>query len=197
MMRGGDSKALPFYFVQLANYLERKSLQPQSGWAALRDAQRKAQRLDGVGMMVNIDIGMANDIHPKNKQEVGRRLALLALNRTYGKEEACAAPEFLQMNVTDGKAVLSFLPSQGSDMLEENTDIKGFTVAGPDHQWHVAKAYTEGNGQFVWRVVVECPDVPHSVAVRYAWADNPECDFKTVSGLPVGPFRTDDWDDIK
>lgn len=197
MMQNNNTKALPFYFVQLANYLQRKDLQPQSGWAALRDAQRKAQRLDGVGMMVNIDIGMANDIHPKNKQEVGRRLALLALNRTYGEEEPCAAPEYLQMSVIDGKALLSFMPSQGSDMLEENTDIKGFSIAGPDHVWHVAKAYTEGNGQFVWRVVVECPEVPHPVAVRYGWADNPECNLKTVSGLPVGPFRTDDWNDIK
>lgn len=196
-MQNADSKALPFYFVQLANYLQRKPLQPQSGWAALREAQRKAQQLDGVGMMVNIDIGMANDIHPKNKQEVGRRLALLALNRTYGEEEACAAPEFLQMNVSDGKATLSFLPSLGSDMLEENADITGFSIAGPDHEWHVAKAHTEGSGRFVWRVVVECPEVPHPVAVRYAWADNPECNLKTVSGLPVGPFRTDDWDDIK
>ena len=196
-MQPTTSKALPFYFVQLANYLQRKDLQPQSGWAALRDAQRKAQKLDGVGMMVNIDIGMANDIHPKNKQEVGRRLALLALNRTYGREEACSAPEYLQMNVSEGKALLSFLPGFGNDMLAGNSDIKGFTVAGPDHQWHVAKAHTEGNGQFIWRVVVECPEVPHPVAVRYAWADNPECNFKTVSGLPVGPFRTDDWEDIK
>ena len=197
MMRNNESKALPFYFVQLANYLERKPLQPNSGWAALRDVQRKAQQLDGVGMMVNIDIGMANDIHPKNKQEVGRRLALLALNRTYGKEEPCAAPEFLQMNVAEGKAFLSFLPSQGSDMLEANEDIKGFSIAGPDHVWHVAKAHTETGGQFVWRVVVECSEVTHPVAVRYAWADNPECNLKTQTGLPVGPFRTDDWDDIK
>ena len=196
-MQNTPSKALPFYFVQLANYLQRKDLQPQSGWAALRDVQRKAQQLDGVGMMVNIDIGMANDIHPKNKQEVGRRLALLALNRTYGREEPCAAPEFTQMRVSEGKALLTFMPGFGNDMLAENTDIKGFSVAGPDHKWYVAKARTEGNGQFVWRVVVECPEVPHPVAVRYAWADNPECNLKTVSGLPVGPFRTDDWDDIK
>jgi sialate O-acetylesterase len=196
-MWNSESKALPFYFVQIANYLQRKSLQPQSEWAAIREAQRKALQLDGVGMMVNIDIGMANDIHPKNKQEVGRRLALLALNRTYGFEEACAAPEFLQMNVADGKAILSFLPTWGSEMLKENSDIKGFTIAGPDHQWHVAKAYTESRGQFVWRVVVECPEVQHPLAVRYAWADNPECDLKTVSGLPIGPFRTDDWDDFK
>ena len=196
-MQREDSKAIPFYFVQLANYLQRKPLQPKSEWAALRDVQRKAQQLDGVGMMVNIDIGMANDIHPKNKQEVGRRLALLALNRTYGKEEACAAPEYLRMNVSDGKAILSFLPSAGSDMLQENADIKGFIVAGPDHEWHLAKAHTEGGGRFVWRVVVECPEVQHPVAVRYAWADNPECNLKTVSGLPVGPFRTDDWNDLK
>ena len=196
-MQPTESKALPFYFVQIANYLQRKDLQPESGWAAIREAQRKALKLDGVGMAVNIDIGMANDIHPKNKQEVGRRLALLALNRTYGREEACAAPEYLQMRVSEGKAYLSFLPAFGSDRLEENTDIKGFIVAGPDHQWHMAKAYTEGNGQFIWRVVVECPEVPHPVAVRYAWADNPECNFRTVSGLPLGPFRTDDWDDIR
>ena len=196
-MQASESKAIPFYFVQLANYMQRKDLQPESGWAALRDAQRKAQKLDGVGMMVNIDIGMANDIHPKNKQEVGRRLALLALNRTYGREVPCAAPEYLQMQVSDGKAMLSFLPFFGSDRLEENNDIKGFSVAGPDHRWHVAKAHTEGNGQFIWRVVVECPEVPQPVAVRYAWADNPECNFRTESGLPVGPFRTDDWNDIK
>ena len=196
-MQSTESKALPFYFVQLANYLQRKDLQPESGWAALREAQRKALKLDGVGMMVNIDIGMANDIHPKNKQEVGRRLALLALNRTYGREEPCSAPEYLQMQVAEGKARLSFLPALGADRLAENDDIKGFTVSGPDHKWHVAKAYTEGNGQFVWRVIVECPEVPHPVAVRYAWADNPECNLQTVTGLPVGPFRTDDWDDIK
>ena len=196
-MQPTESKALPFYFVQIANYLQRKDLQPESGWAAIREAQRKALKLDGVGMAVNIDIGMANDIHPKNKQEVGRRLALLALNRIYGREEACAAPEYLQMQVSNDRALLSFMPSFNTDRLEENTDIKGFTVAGPDHKWHVAKAYTEGNGQFIFRVVVESPEVPHPVAVRYAWADNPECNFRTVSGLPVGPFRTDDWDDFK
>ena len=195
-----NSKAIPFYFVQIANYLQRKDLQPLSGWAAIREAQRKTLRLDGVGMAVNIDIGMANDIHPKNKQEVGRRLALLALNRTYGKEEPCAAPEFRQMSVVDGKALLMFMPTYGSDMLAENTDIKGFSIAGPDHVWHVAKAYykqNDNNLRFGWPVVVESPEVPHPVAVRYAWADNPECNLKTVSGLPVGPFRNDDWDDIK
>ena len=191
-----DSKALPFYFVQIANYRWQKDLQPDSEWAAIREAQRKACQLDGVGMMVNIDIGMAMDIHPKNKQEVGRRLALLALNRTYGADVTCAAPEYLMMRVQDGRAILTFRPVQGSDALAANADIKGFTITGPDHQWHVAKARVEGE-RFMQRVVVECPDVPHPVAVRYAWADNPECNLVTTSGLPVGPFRTDDWPDFK
>ena len=187
-----DSKALPFYFVQIANYLARKDVQADSEWAFLREAQRKALQLDGVGMAVNIDIGEAGDIHPKNKQEVGRRLALLALNRTYGKEEPCAAPDFYQMRVQDGKAVLTFRPTWGSDGLAQNGDVKGFIVAGPDHKWHTAKAHTEGE-RFMSRIVVECPEVPYPIAVRYAWADNPECNLKTQSGLPVGPFRTDDW----
>ena len=191
-----ESKALPFYFVQIANYRWQKDIQPESEWAAIREAQRKATQLDGVGMMVNIDIGMAMDIHPKNKQEVGRRLALLALNRTYGREEACAAPEYYQMRVADGKATLFFRPVQGSDALAANTDVKGFTIAGPDHVWHVAKARVEGE-RWMQRVVVECPEVPFPVAVRYAWADNPTCDLRTISGLPVGPFRTDDWADYK
>ena len=187
-----DSKALPFYFVQIANYLARKEIQPESEWAGIREAQRKSLRLDGVGMAVNIDIGEANDIHPKNKQEVGRRLALLALNRTYGREEPCAAPDFYQMRVQEGKAVLTFRPAIGSDGLAENADIKGFIIAGPDHKWHLAKAHTEGE-RFMSRVIVECPEVPYPIAVRYAWADNPECNLVTQSGLPVGPFRTDDW----
>ena len=191
-----DSKVLPFYFVQIANYLQRHDLQPQSEWAAIREAQRKALQLDGVGMAVNIDIGEANDIHPKNKQEVGHRLALLALNRTYGRDEACAAPEFFGMRISEGKCILTFRPTQGSGMLAENADVKGFSIAGPDHRWHVAKAHTEGQGG-MQRVVVASPDVPHPVAVRYAWADNPECNLQSTNGLPVGPFRTDDWPDFK
>lgn len=191
-----DSKALPFYFVQIANYRWRKDLQPESEWAAIREAQRKALQLDGVGMAVNIDIGEAMDIHPKNKQEVGRRLALLAMNRTYGIDVSCAAPEFYGMRVQDGRALLTFRPVAGSESLEPNADVKGFSIAGPDHVWHVAKARVEGE-RWMQRVVVESPEVPHPVAVRYAWADNPECDLRTTAGLPVGPFRTDDWPDFQ
>lgn len=191
-----ESKALPFYFVQIANYLWQKDIQPESEWAAIREAQRKALQLDGVGMAVNIDIGMAMDIHPKNKQEVGRRLALLALNRTYGCDEPCAAPEFFQMRVDAPRAIITMRPTWGSAPLAENTDIKGFTIAGADHQWHVATARTEGEG-LRQRIIVESPDVPRPVAVRYAWADNPTCNLVTTTGLPVGPFRTDDWADFK
>lgn len=191
-----ESKALPFYFVQLANYQWRKDVQPTSGWAALREAQRKATQLDGVGMAVNIDIGMERDIHPKNKQEVGRRLALLALNRTYGRSEACAAPEFYQLRIEASRAIVTMRPTWGSEALADNADIQGFTIAGADHKWYVAHAHTEGEG-FRQRIIVESPDVPRPVAVRYAWADNPATNLVTTSGLPVGPFRTDDWADFK
>ena len=196
MMRQQESNAIPFYFVQIANYRWEKDVQPESEWAAIREAQRKALQLDGVGMAVNIDIGMAMDIHPKNKQEVGRRLALLALNRTYGREEPCAAPDYYSMRIEAPRAVLTFRPTWGSAPLAENADIKGFTIAGADHKWYVAKAHTEGEG-FMQRVVVEAPEVPRPVAVRYAWADNPPCNLTTTAGLPVGPFRTDDWPDFK
>ena len=102
----------------------------------------------------------------------------------------------MQMRVSEGKAILTFRPVQGSDALAQNDDIKGFSIAGPDHQWHVAKARVEGE-RWMQRVIVECPEVALPIAVRYAWADNPTCDLKTASGLPVGPFRTDDWADFK
>ena len=179
----------PFYFVQLANYLDRRDVQPGSEWAALRDAQRSALQIGGTGMMVNIDLGEAHDIHPKNKQEVGRRLARLALARTYGQAEAGCAPEFQQMSVIGNKAFLAFALPQGAEPLAKNADVKGFTIAGPDHRWHVAQAQTLTDHS----VVVCSPEVAVPVAVRYGWADNPECTLATPEGFHVSPFRTDDW----
>ena len=179
----------PFYFVQLANYLDRHDVQPESEWAALRDAQRSALQIGGTGMMVNIDLGEAHDIHPKNKQEVGRRLARLALNRTYGLPEPGCAPEFQQMSVVDDKAFLTFSMPQGAEGLKADADIKGFTVAGPDHRWHVAQARTLTDHS----IMVSSPEVAVPIAVRYGWADNPECTLQTSEGFRVSPFRTDNW----
>ena len=179
----------PFYFVQLANYLDRRDVQPDSEWAALREAQRRALQIAGTGMMVNIDLGEAYDIHPKNKQEVGRRLARLALNRTYGQPEPGCAPEYQQMNVVGDKAFLAFSLPQGAEGLKADDDIKGFTIAGPDHKWHVATARTLTDHS----IMVSSPEVAVPVAVRYGWADNPECTLQTPEGFRVSPFRTDDW----
>lgn len=120
----------PFYFVQLANFMESKKIQPNSEWAALREAQTKALKLDQVGMAVTIDIGLADDIHPKNKQEVGRRLALLALAGSYGKNVSSSAPVFQNYIIKGDKMELDFGQKQDGFKIKDTT-LKGFTIAGP------------------------------------------------------------------
>lgn len=179
---------MPFYFVQLANFLERKEVQADSPWAALRNAQAKALHLANTGMVVNIDIGEAYDIHPKNKQEVGRRLSALALGHTYGKKVVSSAPVYQNYEVIGKEIHIRFtLPAYGENFAS-NASVKGFTVAGPDRQFYPAQARTEGD-----KVIVTCNQVDVPVAVRYGWADNPECTLHTPSGFPVAPFRSDDW----
>lgn len=121
----------PFYFVQLANFMESKEIQPDSEWAALREAQTKALKLDQVGMAVTIDIGLADDIHPKNKQEVGRRLALVALAGSYGKNVSGSAPVFRNYRIKGDKMELDFGQKQDGFQIK-GTTLKGFTIAGPD-----------------------------------------------------------------
>ncbi len=179
---------MPFYFVQLANYLQRADVQPDSQWAALREAQAKALHISGTGMMVNIDLGEAGDIHPKNKQEVGRRLSALALSRTYGLDVVASAPVYKDYTIEGNKVRITFdIPADGEPFIA-SSDVKGFIIAGSDQMFHVAKAYVE-NGT----VVVYSDEVPMPAAVRYAWADNPECTLSTPSGFTVAPFRTDTW----
>jgi sialate O-acetylesterase len=187
-MQNTESKALPFYFVQLANYLQRKDLQPQSGWAALREVQRKAQKLDGVGMMVNIDIGMVNDIHPKNKQEVGRRLALHALANEYGHKVDAEGPKLERYEI-HGDSIRLFFSNVGKGLAVQGSDrLEGFALAGADRKFHWADAVIEGN-----TVVVRSQDVARPLAVRYAWAANPLGNLYNSAGLPASPFRTDEW----
>lgn len=177
---------MPFYFVQLANYLERKTIQPESQWAVLRESQAKALHLNHTAMVTTIDIGEADDIHPKNKQEVARRLALCALSDTYGKDVIASAPQYETYWVCGNKVYISF--SDSKTKFNEKNILKGFIMAGPDHCFHEAQAHIEGN-----LVVVKSPDVEIPIAVRYGWADNPECTLFTTTGLPVSPFRTDNW----
>ena len=179
---------MPFYFVQLANYLDRKLVQADSPWAALREAQSKAQHLAHTGMAANIDIGEAHDIHPKNKQEVARRLAVISLADTYGQKIPAQAPVYDNYTVENGKVRISFTIPAIGERFEQNKDIKGFIIAGPDHVFYPAEAYTEGDEVVVYSHYVKVP-----VAVRYGWADNPECTLRTPTNLPVAPFRTDNW----
>ncbi len=179
---------MPFYFVQLANYLQRKEVQSDSPWAALREAQAKALNMANTGMVVNIDLGEANDIHPKNKQEVARRLAAVALADTYGKKVESQAPTFNHYEVKGQNVELYFDQQSSKNTLRPNTDLKGFIVAGPDHVFYPAKAWTDGK-----TVTVTCEKVAYPIAVRYGWADNPECTLYSNGGLPVAPFRTDNW----
>lgn len=177
----------PFYFVQLANFMESKKIQPNSEWAALREAQTKALKLDQVGMAVTIDIGLADDIHPKNKQEVGRRLALLALAGSYGKNVSSSAPVFQNYIIKGDKMELDFGQKQDGFKIKDTT-LKGFTIAGPDRVFYSAEAMVQ-NG----KIIVSSPKVSVPLAARYGWVDNPDCNLYGENGLPVAPFRTDCW----
>jgi len=175
----------PFLFVQLANY-EPGNLNEE--WAELREAQLMALQLPSTGMAVAIDIGNPKDIHPRNKQEVGRRLALTALAKVYGKNIEYSGPMYRGMSIEGGAIRLRFDHVDGGLLAMGGGPLKGFTIAGEDRKFVPAEAVIEGE-----TVVVRSPEVAHPVAVRYAWAINPTCNLYNKAGLPASPFRTDDW----
>lgn len=178
----------PFYFVQLANYMPRKPEPTESEWAELREAQLKTLSLPNTGMAVTIDIGNGDDIHPRNKQDVGRRLALWALAKTYNRKITYTGPLYRSMQVT-GKTIVVSFTGTGRGLCTRGSDtLKGFAVAGADKKFVWADAKIQGN-----TVVVGSAAVAQPVAVRYAWQDNPECNLYNRDGLPASPFRTDDW----
>lgn len=177
----------PFLFVQLANYYPRRDEPADSYWAQIREAQLGTLEVPRTGMAVAIDIGEANDIHPRNKQEVGHRLALSALAQVYFHELEYSGPLYGGMQVEEDKIRLNFSNSQGLKS-KDGGPIKGFAVAGEDKKFYWADAKLEGD-----HVVVSSPQVKAPVAVRYAWADNPDCNLVNEAGLPASPFRTDKW----
>ena len=178
----------PFYITQLANYTGLQNAPCESSWAELREAQLIASKtMPQTGMAVTIDIGEAGDIHPRNKQEVGRRLALQALNKTYGMAVECSGPIYEGYEV-DGNVIRIRFSSVGRGLVAKGGKLKGFTIAGADRKFYWADAKIVGNC-----VEVSCKDVPRPLAVRYAWAHNPICNLFNKAGLPASPFRTDDW----
>lgn len=181
------NKDFPFYFVQLASFMQRTDQPEESAWAELREAQTQTLNLENTGMAVTIDIGDANDIHPKNKQEVGRRLSLIALNQTYGKENAYSGPIYNHIQLRNNEIEVYFEHIDGQ-LVAQGGELKGFTIAGADHKFHPATARIVND-----KVVVSSDKVPFPVAVRYGWANNPDCNLYNKAGLPASPFRTDDW----
>lgn len=179
----------PFYIMQLANYETRHDNPVDSEWAELREAQlMTAKNVANTAMAVNIDIGMADNIHPIKKYEVGRRLALLAEALTYNnKDVEYSGPMYEGYNVENGKIRVFFSHTSGMK-AKDGGALKGFAIAGPDKQFHWADAKIDGNS-----IIVSCKDVSCPLAVRYAWDDNPDCNLVNASGLPASPFRTDEW----
>jgi sialate O-acetylesterase len=180
----------PFFWVQLANYMKPSETPSESGWAELREAQHMTLSVPKTGEAVIIDIGEADDIHPRNKKDVGIRLALQALKVEYGKEIVSAGPEFKALTVEGNQALLTFINADGLIASKDKYGhVRGFAVAGEDKKFYWAKAYIKGD-----KVVVFSDSVSKPVAVRYAWGDNPDdANLYNSAGLPASPFRTDTW----
>ena len=200
----------PFYFCQLANFMAKKPEPGDSNWAELREAQSMTLKLPNTGQAVLIDIGESADIHPRNKKDVGERLALIALAKDYGKSIPFSGSVYDSLKIEGSKAVLTFKHTDGglvASPLPATFDVKsqtketaplvrnspssqleGFAICGEDKKWFWADAKINGD-----TVVVSSDKVAAPVAVRYAWSDNPTCNLYNGAGLPASPFRTDDF----
>jgi sialate O-acetylesterase len=180
----------PFYWVQLADFMAEKTEPGDSAWAELREAQTMTMsRLPNTGEAVIIDIGEGKDIHPKNKVDVGRRLARWALAKDYGVKIPFQSPRYKSMEKQGNKMVLTFENLDGGWRPFDVNEPRGFAIAGADKKfvWASAKVLQDG------RVEVSSDKVAEPASVRYAWADNPVCNMYNGAGLPLTPFRTDDW----
>lgn len=180
----------PFLFVQLANYHDESPNPVGSSWAELREAQAMALIVPNTGMATAIDIGEANDIHPKNKLEVGNRLGMAAMKVAYHKDVEYSGPTLKEFHIQDNKVIVSYDHAKDGLVCRDKYGyITGFQIAGDDRKFYWAKAKIDGN-----TVVVFGDKVDKPVAIRYAWDDNPgKLSLYNTAGLPAIPFRTDDW----
>ena len=182
-----NNPQLPFIYVQLANFMKEQKAPLESGWATLREAQRKTLSLPHTGMAVAIDLGEWNDIHPLNKKEVARRLFLEAQRVAYNETDIVSNGPLLESATIEGNSMILTFSSTGSG-LYANSLLKGFAIAGDDRQFVWANAVVIAHNQVkVWSDKIAGPQV-----VRYAWADNPaDANLKNKAGLPASPFSTD------
>ncbi len=183
----------PFLFVQLANFKRPVQTPQDDDWAELRETQTKTLSLNNTGMAVAIDLGEANDIHPRNKQDVGKRLMLSALKVAYGKDVVHSGPLYKSMQIEGNEAIISFNHiGLGLEVKNKHGYINEFEIAGADKKFHWAKAKLEGDKIVVWSDKIENP-----VAVRFGWSCNPaELNLYNKEGLPASPFRTDNWEGV-
>jgi sialate O-acetylesterase len=202
---------LPFYFCQLASMGDKTAEPGDTNWAELRESQALTLSVPNTGQAVLIDLGEARDIHPRNKQDVGARLAVIALAQTYGKNVPFSGPVYDSMKVSDGKIHLAFKKNTGGALVAKplpatydvnslagqtspvvrnspESQLEGFAICGADRKWVWADAKITGEQVVVWSSRVPAP-----VAVRYGWAMNPTCNLYNNAGLPASPFRTDDF----
>ena len=185
-----------FYFVQLANFREPTS-EPGNNdpWPLLQDRMRRVlESTPKTGMAIINDVGEAKDIHPKNKHDVGERLALWALAQDYGRKLVYCGPLYRSSEIRNDTVVIQFDHIGEGLAARDDAPLKRFEVAGKDRKWQWANAEITGSNT----ITVSSDKVPQPVAVRYAWAANPEgANLVNSEGLPASVFRTDDWDDVE
>ena len=184
----------PFYFVQLASFNSGNgNSEKGSNWAELREAQTMTLSLPNTGMAVTTDIGEAKDIHPKNKQDVGKRLAAVALHQLYNKTNEFSGPVYQSMRAEGNKLILSFTHvGSGLTVKDASGNVEGFEVAGTDQKFYPAKASIQGN-----QIALSAENVKTPIAVHYAWADDAgNANLFNKEGFPANPFRTDKWKGI-
>jgi sialate O-acetylesterase len=181
-----NNPQLPFMYVQLANFMKAQKAPLESGWAELRNVQRKTLNIPNTGMAVTIDLGEWNDIHPLNKKELGRRLALEAQRVAYGEQLISQGPLYQSMEIKNNSIILTFT-STGSGIYT-NLDLHGFAIAGEDGKYEWANAVVIAKD----KVKVWSDSVKNPVKVRYAWANNPDdANLKNKEGFPASPFETE------
>ena len=184
----------PFYFVQLSSYdILKGNSNNGSMWAELREAQTMTLSLPNTGMCVTTDIGNPNDVHPTNKQDVGKRLAAIALHNLYNRSIVCSGPTFKSMEI-QGNQIIATFENTGSGLSTSDKYgyVKGFEIAGSDQVFYYAKAQIVNN-----KVVIYNENVPNPVAIHFGWADDASDDnLYNVEGFPAAPFRTDKWKSI-
>ena len=186
-----DQGTFPFYWVQLPNHGERPLTTlppPEDGdWARLREAQSQAMSLPKTGEAVTIDLGVAHDLHPKNKMDVAARLARWPLANEYAQKMSFRSPEGKLTGIEADKVTITFTNVGSGLCIHYDDEIAGFTICGADGKWVWAHAVIQETD----KVMVWSEQVPHPKFVRYAWGDNPACNLYTEEGLPAAPFRTD------